>query len=231
VVDELALLVQQAQAGDPEAFSRIVDRLQDLAYGAARAHLGHHDMAQDAAQEAFVEAFLHLPSLREPAAFSGWFRQILFRRCVRLLRRKAVSTLPLESALEVPCGRPGPQQAAEVGELRLRVREAVASLPEHERMVTQLFYISGYSHREISEFLDVPVTSIKKRLHSARNRLKRRMLALVEEELQAERPSRSGLFAAEVELRAAAARGDARRTEEILRCWPELGARTGCRRT
>ena len=208
-MEDLTELVKAAQAGDLRAYGKIVGRLQDLAYGAAFARLGDHHLSQDAAQDAFVEAFLHLPQLLEPAAFPGWFRQILFRQCIRLIRRKSPPLVPLEDALEIPSLEPGPAQAAEACELKDQVFAALGTLPEHERMATQLFYVGGYSHREISDFLGVPVTTVKKRLHSARARLKRKMLSLVQEQLSQQRPSRDPRFAAEAQLRAAAVKGEA----------------------
>ncbi|MHC4716789.1 MAG: RNA polymerase sigma factor, partial [Planctomycetota bacterium] len=92
-MSETAGLVRAAQAGDEEAFGQLVRRFQDMAYGAAYARLGSHHLAEDAAQEAFLEAFVNLPKLRNPAAFPGWFRRVVFRRCSRLARR-ARGTVP-----------------------------------------------------------------------------------------------------------------------------------------
>ena len=206
-VEELAEVVKAAQAGDPEAFSELVARFQDKAYAAAGAHLHDHHLAQDAAQEAFVEAYVSLPNLKEPAAFPGWFRQILFRRCLRCTREHGFAVLPLEAALEVASKEPGPDQAAEEGEMKAQVLTALRSLPDHERMFLQLFYISGCSYRHIAEFLGVPLTTVKKRLYSARHRLKAKMITLDEEELHLQRPSRDGRFAHEVEARSTARRG------------------------
>ena len=60
-----------------------------------------------------------------------------------------------------------------------RVIEAIQSLPEHERVATSLFYINGYSQNEIASFLEVPVSTVKSRLYSARKRLKERMMDMV----------------------------------------------------
>ncbi|MCB9152070.1 MAG: RNA polymerase sigma factor, partial [Caldilineaceae bacterium] len=72
---ELPALVRAAQDGDKEAFGQIVGRFQDMAFASAYALLGNAMMAQDAAQDAFVDAFRTLHLLREPAAFPGWFRR------------------------------------------------------------------------------------------------------------------------------------------------------------
>jgi DNA-directed RNA polymerase specialized sigma24 family protein len=78
-MESLTSLVERARSGDLEAFTQIVCRFQAMAYGYAYAILGDLILAEDAAQEAFLEAHRKLDNLREPAAFPGWFRRIVFK--------------------------------------------------------------------------------------------------------------------------------------------------------
>jgi DNA-directed RNA polymerase specialized sigma24 family protein len=71
---EFSQLVEAAQAGDSEAYAALVQRFQGMAYAIASRYVGDHHLAQDLVQEAIIEAFLHLPQLKEPSAFPGWFR-------------------------------------------------------------------------------------------------------------------------------------------------------------
>jgi predicted nucleotidyltransferase len=87
-----------------------------------------------------------------------------------------------------------------VRERRDRVFAAIRALPEHERMATALFYVGDYSQNEISAFLEVPITTVKKRLFSARQKLRERMLEVVRETLRESRPSRDERFAETVAL-------------------------------
>jgi len=183
-VEKLHSLVTRARGGDLEAYGQIVRRFQDMAYGFAYSFLGDFHLAQDAAQEAFIEAYRDLAKLREPAAFPGWFRRVVFKHCDRLTRRKRVATVPLEAAAAVASGESGPAEAAEKREMKDRVLAAIRALPEHQRMVTTLFYIDGYSQKDIAEFLDVPVTTVKKRLAHSRARLKERMMTMADETLK-----------------------------------------------
>ncbi len=91
-MEELRTLVVQAQAGSSGAYDRIVERFQDMAVGYAYSILGDFHLAEDAAQEAFVGAYADLHTLRDPAAFPGWFRRIVFMRCSRLTRRRQIPT-------------------------------------------------------------------------------------------------------------------------------------------
>src|SRR5689334_14510420 len=95
---ELSQLVGAAQAGDSEAYAALVQRFQAMAYAIAYRYVGDHYLAQDLVQDAIIEAFLHLPQLKEPSAFPGWFRQIVFRQCTRLLRQATLSYSSLEAA-------------------------------------------------------------------------------------------------------------------------------------
>ena len=195
---DLTTLIARAQSGDLDAYSELVGRFQDMAVGYAYSVLGDFHLAEDAAQEAFIEAYLNLSQLREPAAFSGWFRQIVFRRCNRITRRKRIPNVPLDAEYEIASPEPGPDELVERQEVKSAVRQAIQALPDHEREATALFYIDGYSQNEIGDFLEVPAKTIKSRLHTARNRLRERMMGMVEEHLHDQRPSRDEAFAVRV---------------------------------
>ena len=77
-VEDLTSLVVQVQQGQPEAFEALVRRFQDMAVGYAYSLLGDIHRAEDAAQEAFIAAYFDIAALRNPAAFPGWFRRIVF---------------------------------------------------------------------------------------------------------------------------------------------------------
>jgi len=183
-VEELRLLVVRAQAGDLSAYGDIVKRLQDMAYGYAYSILGDFHLSEDAAQEAFIQAYRDLPALREPAAFSGWLRRIVFKCCDRMTRGKHIPTAPLSAAVSLAANNPDPVKTAEQRELRESVLAAVRTLPDREREVTTLFYIDGYSQKDIAEFLEIPATTVNNRLHTSRKRLKKGMIAMVKTTLK-----------------------------------------------
>lgn len=181
---EFRLLVVQARDGDVDAFGEIVFRFQNMALGYAYSILGRFDLAEDAVQEAFIDAWGVLPSLQHPEAFPGWFKRVVFKHCDRLTRRKQVPVVPLSEVAEIPSGVPGPMENASQADLRAAVLDAVQALPAPERTVTTLFYIDGYSQSDISQFLEVPVTTVNNRLHSSRKLLKERMLQMFSDELK-----------------------------------------------
>lgn len=167
-VGDVASVVERARDGDPDALRILVDRFQSMAFATAYGYLGSSVDAEDAAQEAFAVLPSLLPQLREPAAFPGWFRQVVRTAAVRQGRRVARSV-----------GDPGPGQVvadvAEVSadrETALAVRRAVEALPPPHRTVIALQYIAGLAQADIAGLLGVPVSTVKKRVFDARQRLR-----------------------------------------------------------
>ncbi|HLJ36256.1 MAG TPA: sigma-70 family RNA polymerase sigma factor [Ktedonobacteraceae bacterium] len=179
----MSKLVITAQQGDLDAFSDIVGRFQAMAYASAYAMVNDAQLAEDVAQEAFIEAFVNLPKLREPAAFPGWFRHILFKQGDRLTRRKHLATAPIEQAMNVALSELNPATLIEQREIGEVVRRAIDTLPEHERIVTLLFYGTGYALKDIAAFLELPPTTVKKRLYDARQHLKAQLFEIVRDTL------------------------------------------------
>lgn len=189
-MDNLEQLVERAQAGSLIDYGEIARRFQDMACGYAYSLLGDRHLAEDAAQEAFVEAYRVLHQLKRPAAFPGWFRRVVHTQCYRQTRSKPLPVAPVDAAQDVRSADPTPEEAAHARELADSVLAAVRELPEHEREATTLFYMSGRSQREIAAFLDVPVSTVKNRLYSARRRLKRRMTAMLDGAVRSITPDR-----------------------------------------
>ena len=189
-MDDLKSLIIVAQAGDLSAVSEIVRRFQDMAVGYAYSILGDFHLAEDAAQEAFVDAYLKLRTLREPEAFPGWLRTIVFKHCDRIRRGNSIKIVPLEAVGEMRSAEPDPVEAAERQEMKDNVLDAIGALPKHEQVVTTLFYINGYTQNDIADFLEVPATTINSRLRYARKRLRERMIAMVKDTLSGHAPSR-----------------------------------------
>jgi RNA polymerase sigma factor (sigma-70 family) len=178
---ELRAQVERAQSGDIAAFTELTRRYQNLAFGYALAILHDFHLAQDAAQEAFIAAYFHLGALQDPEAFPGWLRGIVRHRCHRILRKRHFQELPLEHAAALPAEGGEPERTLEQDETRDAVLAAVAALPQAQREVITLYYIQEHSQREVAAFLGLPVSTVNNRLHAARARLKRRMVAMARE--------------------------------------------------
>ncbi|KAA3657550.1 MAG: sigma-70 family RNA polymerase sigma factor [Chloroflexi bacterium] len=171
----LVLTASNKQIGSgkrQDAFSELVVRFQDAAFEWAYSVLEDANMAQDAVQEAFVVAYQKLDQLRQPYGFPGWLKQIVVSQCYRLTRGKKVVMQPIESTNNLPTPEPGPAAAVEEIELKQKVLAAIQALPDNQQVVTQLFYFKGYSQKEIAKLLELPLTTVKKRLQYARRDLR-----------------------------------------------------------
>jgi RNA polymerase sigma factor (sigma-70 family) len=164
----VARLVHLARGGDSRAFGELVERFQPMAQRYALALLRDPGLAEDASQEAFVDAFLHLHQLREDAAFPGWFRRVVRKHADRQRRSRL---LALELG-DLP-GTNDPLAVLMEAEERRSVQDEVAGLPTRLRDSIALFYGGGLSIEEIAAFLNVTPSAVKKRLFDARARLRR----------------------------------------------------------
>ena len=215
-------IVSAAQQGDPEAFRLLVQRYQDFAYASALARVGDHQLAQDVAQEAFLQVHRDLPTLREPRAFGSWLRRLVAKHSDRLLRGKHVATVTFDLELVAIDQQSQPAEVAEAHELADLVRSEINRLPERDRLAIALYYVADRSQKEIAEFLEVPPSTIKKRLHDARRRLKERMMSQLGDHLRDLRPSRDERFARTVQFLVAVRTGNAALVEQELAADPSL---------
>jgi RNA polymerase sigma factor (sigma-70 family) len=216
-------VVSRVQNGEPECFSELVRSFQDMAVGYAYSILGDFHLAEDAAQEAFFDAYRHLGDLREPLAFPSWLRRIVFKHCDRRTRRHTPPMLSFEEVSDARSKNPSPADVAERNEMRDRLVDALGLLPEKQRAVLVLHYMSGHSLAELSAFLNVPVGTVKKRLHDGREKLREILTDEVADGLRRRRPSRDSSFAeGVVEILNAARSGDAERVKSLLLRNPRL---------
>jgi RNA polymerase sigma-70 factor (ECF subfamily) len=177
---DLAILVRRAQAGDREAFGELIEQFQRTVHAICLRRLGNPSEALELTQEVFLHVLRRLDQLREPERFAGWLRQVAVRMAInRATRRNAppsVETSVLEGA--------GEQREAPLDELISRERahrlwEALERLKPIDREALVAFYIHGHSLIEIADQLCVPIGTVKRRLHTARKRLKAELQASV----------------------------------------------------
>jgi RNA polymerase sigma factor (sigma-70 family) len=174
-MSDYAPLVMQAQMGDAQqrqsAFNELVALFQKMAFYQAYRTLGDVHTAEDVVQEAFLSAYLHLHQLTEPLGFPGWLRRIVMTHTDRYTRRKTVEWGVLDDE-NMFLSDEDIEQEYELHDLQERVLAAVRALPDHERAVTEGFYLQGESTKELAERLQIPLPTVKKRLQYAREHLR-----------------------------------------------------------
>lgn len=169
--DEL-LLIDRAVAGDERAFAELVTRYQTAVYNLAYRMLGDAGEAEDAAQEVFLRIYRRLATYDQDHRFSTWVLSIASHYCIDLLRRKRPWLVPLENISNWMRARTrGPEASALAMEQQDTVRNLLAKLPEHYRLVLLLRYWHDLGYEEIAQVVGLPVSTIKARLHRARNAL------------------------------------------------------------
>jgi RNA polymerase sigma-70 factor (ECF subfamily) len=177
VADDDGGLIRRAQAGDAEAFGRLVERYMRRAYYSALSLVGSREDALDLSQEAFVRAFRARQTLDPERPFYAWLYQILRRLCFNFLRDRRTRLRNLEAAgtwlADEAAGRQAldPARALEREEERRRVGAAIELLPAREREVLALKEFEGLTYREIASLVGIPIGTVMSRLYSARQRL------------------------------------------------------------
>ena len=210
---ELSGLIIAARKGDSDAFEEVLRRFQDMAVGYAYAMLGDWQEAEDAAQEAFIAAWVGMVNLRDAAAFPGWFRRIVYTKAQRRLRVKQPVLVSLEQVGEIAVGNRASGLATSPAADALAA--ALETLPEAQRAVVLLHYMNDFRQREIADFLDIPIGTVKSRLYHARQSLKERMRVL--NDISRQRPSRDSQFTEKVmRLFDAAKTGDGAMVSSLL---------------
>ena len=182
MTDDVARLVERALAGEADAAEQLVRQHLGAAYSVALAVTRNPQDAEDVAQEAMVAALERLAECRDPRRFAGWLVRIVRNRALnyrRYLKLRAAD--PIEEA-EAAAGGSSPEVDAQRAELRDRLSEAVAELPDAQREVLLLHDLEGWKHREIGDSLGMPEGTVRYHLFNARRAVRGRLQSLLHEE-------------------------------------------------
>ena len=179
-------MVEKAQAGDEEVWQEIAGQLYPWALAIAGSRLSNKASAEDAVQDAFLAAFANVQALRDAGSFRAWLAAIIRSQCSRVSSQHCgdVSLDRLDDFGLLPGGE-GRTPEDELHAMRLfgHFEAAVRSLPEHLKDISCQHYLLGLSTGEIAENTDLPEGTVKKRLHSARGRLREDMISYRGEEV------------------------------------------------
>src|SRR5215510_8559356 len=165
-------LVNRAQNGDRNAFSEVVRSHAQGVMNVIYRMCGDVHIAEDAAQETFIQAWLHLSTYRPQTSLRNWLYRIAVNAATDMLRKeKRILPNAIED-LQLTDGQPGPELLVSQQERIVMVQKAVLSLPEASRAVLVLREYEGLSYQEISATLDIPIGTVMSRLNYARKLLK-----------------------------------------------------------
>ena len=174
--NELTNLVERARAGDRAAYGELVQRFQPTVYAVALARLRNAAEAEELAQDVFLHVMKKLPQLRDASCFAGWLRQITVRMAInRLTRRGPFQGVDAQVLEQAEAGGALPLEDMLRAEQRDALWDGLERLKPVDRETLVSFYIRGRSLKQMSRDFETPIGTIKRRLHVARNRLKKQL--------------------------------------------------------
>jgi RNA polymerase sigma-70 factor (ECF subfamily) len=174
-------LLLRFKAGETEAFGQLVRRYERELYGYLRRYLGDEALAEDVFQNTFLQVYQKLDQYETGRPVRPWLYTIATHQAIDALRRagrRPVVSLDQERETEINGAKRSlldivearncdPLDQLEAEERRERVRAGLAELPEHLRSTVMLAYFQGLKYREIADILEIPVGTVKSRLHAA----------------------------------------------------------------
>ena len=183
-VEPERLLVDQARAGDQQAFGELVQMHQHAVYNLAYRMLGERGEAEDAAQETFLRAYSHLDRYDAERPFRTWLLSIASNHCIDRLRKRRLVWLSIEEPLPphpaLSSDEIEPEDAVISNERGAAIQRMLAELSPEYRAAVVLRYWYDLSYTEIAEMLSTTESAVKSRLFRARQALAEKMSATQE---------------------------------------------------
>jgi RNA polymerase sigma-70 factor (ECF subfamily) len=172
-------LVRRSQAGDLDAFNRLIELHQNAVFGLCVRMLGSREAAEDASQEAFLSAFTHVGTFRQ-GSFKSWMMRIAANAAYDELRRRGrrpTTSIDFDQDEEsgpiaVPDPGPVPEELALRSELRRAVEDGLQTLPDDQRLAVILCDIQQLAYEEIAEATQSSLGTVKSRISRGRARLR-----------------------------------------------------------
>ena len=171
-------LVRRYLEGDPQAFTALVERHQTRVFNVALRVLGDREDAHDATQDAFLSMLRKLSQFRGDSAFTTWLHRVTVNACYDILRkRRRTPMLRIVTDEDDPMpdlGPPSPDHADATADT-IDVARALREIPDDYRIVLVLADVQDLAYEEIARVLDVPIGTVKSRVHRGRIALGRAM--------------------------------------------------------
>ena len=167
-LDDLTLVVR-AQEGDVRAFEVLARRHQAALYRLAVRVMGDHAEAEDALQEALLDAWRRIDRFRGDSAFSTWMYRVVTNRCIAMLRRRR--PVPVEAVDDRVPAPDSPERAAEADAGMAALADALRGLPDDLRICWVLREFEGLGYTDIAEITGASEDAVRGRIHRARTRL------------------------------------------------------------
>ncbi|EDL64465.1 RNA polymerase sigma factor SigW [Bacillus sp. SG-1] len=176
--------IKQVLKGDQDAFAEVIELYKDKVFQICFRMLGNRHEAEDVAQEAFIRAYVNIHTFNQKRKFSTWLYRIATNLCIDRIRKKkpdyyldaeVKGTEGLTMYSHVAAEGQLPEEEVEEMELQAEIQRQILKLPDKYRSVIVLKYIEELSLQEISEILDLPLGTVKTRIHRGREALRKQL--------------------------------------------------------
>lgn len=174
-VHEDTEIVRRIQWGDMAAFEALFNKYQGQIYRTAYAITRDAGAAEEVLQDCFYKTYLNIMNITGEGSLSPWLHRVAVNLSCNAIKKRRVHLEPIDGVAESNFAaepNQSPEAMAEQSELRVKMRDAINSLPLKHRLVVTLHYLQDFSLPEIAYILDLPVGTVKSRLHHARKALR-----------------------------------------------------------
>lgn len=181
VVESDVQVIARARRGEESAFAELLRRFRAPVFNLCLRMLKNRDDAEDVAQDVFIKVFGMLERYDDRYAFRSWVFKIAANQCIDFIRRNRVKLQSLDEPLkfkgeeierQFPDEAPNPEETVETREIGQLLLEITDQLPPHYRSMIVLRHQEQLSYEEIAEVLDLPLGTVKARIHRARAMMK-----------------------------------------------------------
>lgn len=175
------VLIEKTKLGERNAFAELVELYKDKIFNYLYRLTGSREDAEDLAQETFLRAYVKIEGFDNTMRFSPWIYRIAQNAAVDMMRKRkplvSLDDTPFSDgdghlSWQVACQDPGPEEQVHFQHLKSEIEEVIMTLPLAYRSVLLLRYTQEMSYEDLSRALDMPITTVKTRLHRAREALR-----------------------------------------------------------
>lgn len=181
-------LIRRTLDGQNEAFGQLIRKYQDRLYNGMVQILRNEPEAEDVVQDAFVLAFTKLDTFKGNSAFFTWLYRIAYNVAITRLRRRkpsvSIEGKDESGRLDFPDGGPAPEERMQQQEQATQLKKAMGRLSQEHRAILILREMDELDYDAISEVLDLPIGTVRSRLHRARGHLREHLEAIMNSSLE-----------------------------------------------
>jgi len=164
-------LILQCKAGDRVAQNELYKRYAGAMYNICRRMMNDEDEARDLLQDAFVEAFMKIHSLKELSTFSAWIKRITVNKCINAIKKKRIFAISIDENVDPADENEWIDQEI-IGHEAQAIMKALEQISDGCRTVFNLYLFEGYDHKEISQIMGISESASKSQYSKAKQKIR-----------------------------------------------------------